>query len=364
MGWRSKEGYYLFFRRSCLKLQERFSRLMPVSQMPRVFLHGNPHIDNFAKTPKGEGMIDFDRSRIGPYAWDLVRFLSSLSLRREEPTRKFLSNRVLREFFEAYIDAFSNPWTEFEGPTVIKLKPEAWQKSTDAYLRKGLGWSKKLKSSSLPPNHHLVQTFLRLYAASRREPALVDDYRVSEAGVGLGSLGKPRLLVALAPKDKKKDKILLDLKEVYSDADTRHFFNPFIHHGLRMIEASHLYAPGLETRLGYFTWKGKQFWGRQVPCFKAKLKGDLTESRQLDLAIVVGLQLGRAHRRSLRDGSPKEMMRHLKTHTDEFVRVGESLNQQLHAAWTYHYRFQDNATPTADPTSVRPSQILQRISRV
>ena len=360
MGLQPKNDFYMFFRRSCLRLQDRFCKLMAVNHMPRVFLHGNPHIDNFARITKGEAMIDFDRSRMGPYGWDIVRFLSSLSLRREEPSKKFLSNRVLRDFAEAYLDGFSNPHIRFASPELLKAaRPQEWQKSTTDYLKADTGWSKKLRASPLPPTHAIVANFLKLYAASRREMSLLTDYRVSQAGLALGSLGKPRVLVVLDPiRDRKKDKILLDLKEVYADADNRNFFNHFVHHGIRMIEASHLYAPGMEQRLGYFTWKDRQFWGRQVPSFKAKIKGNLSDSKQSDLAVSVGLQLGSAHRRSLRDSSPKEVIRDLKANYDTFIELGATLNEQLQSAWHYHHRFQVDQTV---PKTLPPKRLLKRI---
>lgn len=343
-----------------MRLQERFCKISPVAHMPRVFLHGNPHLDNFAKTNKGEAMIDFDRSRIGPYGWDIVRFLCSVSLRREEPTKKFLSNRVLNDFIEAYLDGFANPMASFSVPELLKsAKPETWQKTTSAYLKESTGWSKKLKDSPLPSNHHLVQTFFKLYAISRKDLMLMREYRICHAGLALGSLGKPRLLIVLDPlNDKKKDKILLDIKEVYADSDTRYFFNPYVHHGYRMIEASHLYAPGMEQRLGYFSWKGRQFWGRQVPCFKAKIKGNISESKQSDLAVVVGLQLGQAHRKSLRDATPKELVKDLKSNFEDFIQIGKALNEQLYSAWFYHYRFRTEPTP-AEPAR----RILRRITQ-
>ena len=39
-----------------------------------------------------------------------------------------------------------------------------------------------------------------------------------------------------------------------------------------MIEASKIFADGMEERLGYCTHQGKQYWGRQIPSFSVKVK--------------------------------------------------------------------------------------------
>ncbi len=79
-----REARYLFFRMACPLLQSKLPRFLDLSNFPVTFLHGNPHMDNYVKTPRGSAMMDFDRSRMGPYCWDIIRFLSSVSLRRNE----------------------------------------------------------------------------------------------------------------------------------------------------------------------------------------------------------------------------------------------------------------------------------------
>ncbi|MDE2290564.1 MAG: MFS transporter, partial [Elusimicrobia bacterium] len=91
-----KRGLHFYFRNMLLPMQARFAELVDVKDMPRVFLHGNPHIDNYAKTNRGAALADFDRSREGPYAWDLVRFMVSLSLRQKTPHHKLLPKSVLK----------------------------------------------------------------------------------------------------------------------------------------------------------------------------------------------------------------------------------------------------------------------------
>jgi hypothetical protein len=331
------ENSYLFFRRSCLASQKRFTELADPVRMPRVFLHGNPHIDNFAKLLDGEAMIDFDRSRSGPYAWDIVRFLSSLSLRRKDHDDDdgFLPKKIVKAFLYGYEEAFTQPEAKLKVPEILDdEEPSSAERSTRAYADANLRWAKRMRESPLFTTHPTVQGMLRLYFRCRNEPDYADRYNVKEAGLAAGTLGKPRIIALLELKDEPKaDYILLDVKEVYQDPDTEYFFNPFVHHGLRMIEAAYVHAPGLEHRLGFFTWREHQYWVRQIPPFKGKIKGDLSDKRMEPFAYAVGVQLGRGHRRSLREVHPDALLRHLNENIRMLVRVAAQLNEEIMSDW-------------------------------
>jgi uncharacterized protein (DUF2252 family) len=131
-------------------MQQRFSEMLDLSQTPCVFLHGNPHIDNFVKTSKIEAMIDFDRSRFGPYSWDLVRFASSLSIRREEMTSEFLNHKVMTHLKESYVEAFTNPYKHHLHSEVMpQIQPSNAELSTKAYLAANLNWAQKMRENPI-----------------------------------------------------------------------------------------------------------------------------------------------------------------------------------------------------------------------
>jgi hypothetical protein len=330
------DDFFLFFRRSCMSRQARFTELAQVGRMPRVFLHGNPHVDNFAKTPSGEAMIDFDRSRLGPYAWDPVRFFCSISLRRAEPDDSFLPMSAVRAFSEGYVAAFREPERAIRVEAILpESQPKSEEQSTRAYLEANRKWAKRMRKNPVFTTHATVQGMLHLYCKSRNEPDLLERYQVREAGIAEGTMGKPRVLTVLESKTAAgEDQILLDLKEVYEDPNTEHFFNPFVHHGLRMIEAAYVYAPGFEQRLGFFTWRDHQYWGRQVPPFKASIDGNLPPQKIDALSHAVGVQLGRGHRRSLRETPPQVLLDHWHTHLDDLLRVGAQMNAELTEQWS------------------------------
>jgi hypothetical protein len=326
-----KNGMYLHFRRSCVRMQQRFVELADVDRMPRVFVHGNPHVDNFAKTSQGEAMIDFDRSRLGPYGWDLVRFLSSLALRREERRPGLVAPSVVTSLLDGYCTTFQSPDATTSVPEILAHEqPEPDERSMSAYLRSNTSWAKRMRKSPVFVTHPTVTAMLAHYFRSRKEGDWAARFVVEEAGLAEGSLGMPRMLIVLRPRSEPaEDHVLLDFKQVYQDPDNAHFFNPYVHHGLRMIEASYLHAPGMEQRLGFLTWRDTQYWVRQIPPFKAKIEGNLSDDVQEKLAYAVGAQLGRAHRRSLRETHPGDLVRHLRESVAAYVAIGERMNREL-----------------------------------
>lgn len=315
-----KEARYLFFRIAGPIMQNKLQRYLDLTKVPSTFIHGNPHIDNYVRTSRGSAMMDFDRSRIGPYCWDIIRFLSSLSLRRED-NDGFLDRRIVEHFLDAYIIHFLNPDIPHKQLKLLKeAKPEKWQMSTRDYLRANKKWAKKMRENKMDPRNESIQALLHKFLESRNELTLLNEYYIDEVGLTPGSLGKKHFIYSLLPKnpDSRVDAILLDIKEVYADKNTRFFYSPFDHHGLRMIEASKIFADGMEERLGYCTHLGKQYWGRQIPPFAVKVKKFLNKDELCDFACSVGSELGKGHRKGLKDPKMVEVIE--KDFTENFDR--------------------------------------------
>ena len=79
-------------------------------------------------------MVDFDRLRIGPYAYDIVRFLISVSLSRQTPTKQLLHPIILEQFKRGYRAGFALENDDFEDYKLKTKIPKHWQLSTDSYL--------------------------------------------------------------------------------------------------------------------------------------------------------------------------------------------------------------------------------------
>jgi hypothetical protein len=317
-------------------MQARLGRFLDLSKVPLTFLHGNPHLDNYVRTARGSAMMDFDRSRMGPYCWDLIRFLSSLSLRRQEQG-DFLDRKVVEYFLDAYIVHFLNPEIPAKQLKLLKgATPEKWQASTKDYLEANRRWAKKMRDFAVSPTAPDVSGLLRKFLEGRGELKLLRDYRLSEVGHTPGSLGKKHFIYALVPKnpDSHLDAIMLDIKEVYEEKDTEFFYAPCVHHGDRMIRASRLFADGMEERLGFCTYQRKQYWGRQVPSFAVKVKKFLSKDDQYDFAYSVGSELGKGHRKGLRDHRHPELVElDLLQNFDTYYKLSKLFTYELDLAF-------------------------------
>jgi len=331
-----REKRYLFFRMACPIMQNEFQKLAPVDRIPKTFIHGNPHLDNYVKTERGSAMIDFDRSRIGPYAWDIVRFLSSVSLRRDHHD-SFLHSDVVEHFLDAYIVHFLNVDIPAKQLRLLKnISPEKWQTSTKEYLKANKKWAKKMRDYSLYLKHDYAHELLKKYLISIKEDHLLSDFKVSEIGHTPGSLGKRHYIYSLVPKreDSFQDSILFDIKEVYRERDNKYFFSPVPHHGERMVIASKIFAEGMEQRIGFCTHHQHQYWGRQIPSFAVKVKKFLSLDEQCDFAYSVGSELGKGHRRGLSDQKlapliEKDLMRNF----DLYHRIAQHQTAKINLAF-------------------------------
>ncbi|MFI5350141.1 MAG: dTMP kinase, partial [Elusimicrobiota bacterium] len=327
-----KRGAHFYFRNMLLAMQDRFAQLMDMASMPKVFLHGSPHVDNYAKSAQGAAMVDFDRSRVGPYAWDLVRWMVSLSLRQKKPAEGLLDAGVLKQLKKGYERGLRHPDKPFSEARLLKdVEPEDDEKTTNAYLAAGRKWAKELRANPLPATHPDVVKLVAGYAKTQK-PGLLDEYFIEEAGRGQGSMGfRGLFLVVLAPKDKKsrKDRILLNIKQTRTDPDTEWYKNPSPTEIERMHSAADLYAPGWALRPGSATLDGVEYDVRQVSPLNAKIKKMLDHDQLSDIAYAVGSQLGRAHALSVRGATPEQLEDHLDEHFDDIVAAGLTIRDEI-----------------------------------
>ena len=344
-----KHGAHFYYRNMLERMQERFEQMMDLQSMPKVFLHGSPHLANLAKTARGEAMGDWDRSRFGPYGWDIVRHLVSLSFFQKKPVEgALLDAKVAKQFRKGYLHGFRHPDRPFSEARVLKdVEPKEHEVSTNALLQSGKKWVGEMRSEPLSPQDGDVETLVNDYVNRGGQQRLLDNYFIEEAGRGEGSMGlRDIFLVVLAPRDpnSKKDRILLNFKQVRSDADTRWFKNPYATQCERMLKAGELYSPGWEEMAGCARLGDVEYYVRQIPPQNAKIKGKLDKDDQKDVAYAVGTQLGRAHRLSLEEANrvfhqnftAEDLERHLDEHFEEFLEHGATIKAEIEDA---HQRY-------------------------
>lgn len=324
-----KKGVHFYFRNMLIPMQERFAQLVEHAGIPEVFLHGNPHVDNYAKTLRGASLGDFDRSRRGPYAWDLVRLLVSLSLRQKTPHHGLLPKGVLKELLKGYRRGYERPEKSWEPMRELaSVTPEPWELTTDAYVAHGGKWLAELRESPLPNDDPRVLSLVAPY---------LERYEVEEAGKGHGSMGfRDLVLVLLRPKS-GGDRVLLNIKAVRSDPDTRWYRNSAKNDGERMLQAGDLYAPGWEEGAARAELDGVEYYVRRIPPHNVKLKKLLDRDQLEDFAYAVGTQLGRGHRLSVA-GEPGAVLADLVARFDEYAAAALTMRDEIAAAHRRYLR--------------------------
>jgi hypothetical protein len=193
-----------------------------------------------------------------------------------------------------------------------------------------------MRQHLIPPNSEMATILLNEFLKSRNELSLLNDYQVSEVGLTPGSLGKKHFIYALIPKnpDSHLDSIILDIKETYAEKNNKFFYSPVSHHGERMILASRVFADGMEERQGFCTVNGKQYWGREVPSFAVKVKKFLDKDEQCDFAYSVGSELGKGHRKGLKDpGSFEDIERDIIQNFDRYYKISKLFTYELNLAF-------------------------------
>lgn len=322
-------GLHRFFRMSGPRMQTVFADLVDHADIPRILIHGNPHLANYCKTRRGAAMVDFDRSRVGPYAYDIVRFLISVSLSRQTQTKELLHPIILEHFKRGYRAAFSLKTDDFEEMYELKSKtPKHWQLSTDSYLDAGKKWAKRLSANETKITKRLKQMLIG-YFENRDEMYMLERYRLLKCAEVAGSMGKLHHLYLLEDRKNKKDSILIDIKEVYEEADNEWYTNPFEHHGVRMNAAGELYAPNWEQRPGHTSHKSQQYWVRQIPTQQIKITSPLDQLEQCDLCYAVGTQLGGGHARAATKKLRKTIMDDFNEKFDVYLNAATTMRDQV-----------------------------------
>ena len=101
-----------------------------------------------------------------------------------------------------------------------------------------------------------------------------------------------------------------------------------------MIEASQIFAPDMEQRLGHCTFKNEQYWGRQVPSFAVKVKKFLNLDEQCDFSYSVGSQLAKGHLKGChQNGGAIEIEKDFTKNFDKYFKISKFLTYELILAY-------------------------------
>lgn len=329
---RSVTGTHRFFRMSGPLMQVVFAELEDHTHIPKILIHGNPHVANYCKTRRGAAMADFDRSRIGPYAYDLVRFLISVSLSRAQQDTDLLHPIIIEQFKRGYLAGFNSQTPDFDEMCRLKhTELKKWQSSTNTYIESGKKWAKRLDLHQTKISKRRTR-MLSEYLENRDELDLLERHQLKKCAQVAGSMGKLHHLYLLQDRKNKKDAMLIDIKEVYEEADNQWYTNPFRHHGERMNAAGEIYAPGWEQRPGHTSDKGQQYWVRQIPTQQVKIVIPLNELDQCDLCYAVGSQLGSGHARAADADTRMNLLNDFEKGFDSYIKSATIMRDHIISA--------------------------------
>ena len=122
---------------------------------------------------------------------------------------------------------------------------------------------------------------------------------------------------------------MIDIKETYVERDSKWYTNPFEHQGVRMNAAAEFYAPDWEQRPGHASYKGRDYWGRQIPLQQVKPKAPLSDLDLCDLCFAVASQLGWGHARAASKSQLAEILSDFEARWDEYVQAAKQMRLEM-----------------------------------
>lgn len=343
-------GAYYYFRRSKSAVNERLTQLIDHRKIPNVFIHGSPHIDNYAKTLAGAGMVDFDRAYVGPYVWDLLCVLLATSFRNPKHEQKPINQQIIDSLLEAYLYSYQHPEEDYQRFEPLEnINPKEWELDSRTYLKSEKKWAKRLSLTALETDDPVAVPLLNSFIRNSPDQSQYSAYQIQQIAYASGTFGRKRYIYVLG-QDPKSSPILVDIKQTKNYLAmpwryVRWYKNPYQHDGQRLCEAAKLYAPGFAPGESYATLNGVDYWGRLIPTLNRKPAKIFDEEQQVQFALSAGSQLGRGHRLSLQEISQQDFQQHLIKTYPELVTAAQTIKEELVIVWrAYCQQFGHNKT--------------------
>ena len=196
---------------------EQFADILPV--LPRVRLHGDPHLEQYAFTSSGRGIDDFDDSATGPFVLDLTRFMASIRLALAARGWSADTERATDAFLAGYRLAFRDPQYLPPDPAVVSRLRARRPRSRAEFL----AWADGLMLPLAPEYKRWVPAAASVIdAAGRRAmPGAPPGYfTVKKAGrlsLGVGSALTVKALFRLEGSTPRDDDDLMVEAKVAGD---------------------------------------------------------------------------------------------------------------------------------------------------
>ena len=296
----------------------------------RVWIHGDLHAENFGTYMNSHGELifdvnDFDEAYLGPFSWDLRRFLASLALMGWQ---KALPEEAIRGLSKVYLDAYLTQVHgyvdgEQDGDFALRLANTSGvvnevlkqaRLSSRLELLDGVSeiedderrFSDGPGVRRLPKaEHRSVMSAFRTYLTTipenkRVARELFYDVKdiVGSSGFGIGSAGLPAYNLLLEGYDQAlENDVVISMKQanvpalsrVIDIADAQAYFE---HEGHRTTISQRALQVHSDPFLGYTTLKGVGYVVGELSPYEADLVwDDINEPEEMQVLLA---DLGRA----------------------------------------------------------------------
>lgn len=342
LGGRLRASPHSYFR----GIGARFTTLLcekagrEAAALPMVTLHGDAHLEQYAVTDRGRGLMDFDDSTSGSALIDLARFATSIELAARERGFEGGGRSAIAAFLQGYARALEHRESVAPEPALARELRRGFARDRQDSLARAESLMIPLPPEKSPPSAILLRASELLAEAAHRP---VSFFRIKKTGtlrIGIGSAADERYLLRIeGSTSRDQDDVMLELKEVR-----------------RLPELTCIHAEPGGTRimvgqanLAYeaFSYVGtlalesptgaRHYWFHAWPDNYAELRVASLPSPQAlqEVAFDVGVQLGRGHGRQKHSADSRRLCQQLKAALPvvDLVALSIALADATEEAW-------------------------------
>lgn len=202
----------LFARVICKKFADR------LASAPRVRLHGDPHVEQYAVSDLGRSLVDYDDASVGPAIIDLSRFATSAILAiRQLGGDKDQEAKALNELFRGYKEGLEGKPLPKQPPAFVTTLTSKFGKERKPFL--------DFVSNSLVALEKEEDGFVRgqvkayIDVVKGKEPkrpaGFYDVKKVGKTTLGIGSALTRKFLLVIEGQSKAEgDDVVMEVKQI------------------------------------------------------------------------------------------------------------------------------------------------------
>jgi hypothetical protein len=309
-----------------------------------VWLHGDAHVEQYAVTSLGRGLVDYDDTAKGPFVLDLARFSTSLVLAsrvRGEQRSNDVASRRVRDFLAAYGRGLVDPKLPATPPPFLAR----FEGKFDLPRSKFLENAEQAMVPLEPTRQIEVRGLVARYAEREqvegrsREPGFFEVKKLGGLTLGIGSALEPKYLVRLeGPASSPDDDVILELKRAQEETPVP--CEKVIPGGAALARRSQQDQANDVKLLIPLRVPGSIFWVNEWMSRYEEVRIKRLEPPDLDaIAVEAGIMLAMQHQKRLDDLEPKrpllgpEVAREVEALAFELADATETAYADFRSRW-------------------------------